>query len=256
MCNKKFLLLTFALLVSVFVLSSTAFALSDKEYKQFMRTPEFAKADKALNAAWQNAKNSLDGNEFETLKKNQRSWVKSGRDNEAKPLLRKMKRVQAYAIVTDNRAKYINDYVQNLTRGNDDDDENFDIPDENTTQNSEESDSNDDDLPSDSDFSDIPDDLPEDVPESPKKSSSENKNSNQKNISSQEDAKTQLEEKLYGLDKIAMNETLDFISEAEINGENCWVFSTSFNFNETGRYAISKSGKIYEFEDDNFSPIQ
>ena len=35
------------------------YKLTDAEYKQMMKNPEFAKADKALNNAWQNAKSGL-----------------------------------------------------------------------------------------------------------------------------------------------------------------------------------------------------
>ena len=89
----------FTLFIVVVSFASSIFALSDKEYKQMMRNSGFARADKALNQAWKNAKNSLSGGDFETLKRGQMSWIKSGRDNKASLLLENMSRVQAYTLV-------------------------------------------------------------------------------------------------------------------------------------------------------------
>ncbi len=106
-------------------------------------------------------------------------------------------------------------------------------------------------------FSDIPDDLPDDSSNTSQQTSkAASKSDSKKNFSSQEDALEFLEGKLSELEKVAMNETLEFVSEVEINNESCWVFSATFNFTETGRYAISKSGKIYELEDEKFTQIK
>ena len=76
------------------------------------------------------------------------------------------------------------------------------------------------------------------------------------NLSSPENASDFLSERLIELDKIMPNEELEYLdSKVELNGEDCWEFSSQFNFNETGRYAISKSGKIYEFIDDDYKLI-
>ena len=86
----------------------SALGLSDNEYRQMMNDSEFRAADSALNRAYRNAKNSLSASDFNALKKNQAQWIKSGRDNEAKRLLRTMSRVEAYTSVTLARAEYIN----------------------------------------------------------------------------------------------------------------------------------------------------
>ena len=86
----------------------SAFGLSDNEYRQMMNDSEFRAADSALNQAYRNAKNALSASDFNALKKNQAQWIKSGRDNEAKRLLRTMSRVEAYTSVTLARAEYIN----------------------------------------------------------------------------------------------------------------------------------------------------
>ena len=104
----------FTLFIVVVSFASSIFALSDKEYKQMMRNSGFARADKALNQAWKNAKNSLSGGDFETLKRGQMSWIKSGRDNKASLLLENMSRVQAYTLVTNSRAEFINAYVRGI----------------------------------------------------------------------------------------------------------------------------------------------
>ena len=56
-------------------LAAPAFALSDAEYKKMMKDPTFAAADKALNAAWKEAKKSLPFYEFDALKRDQKQWV-------------------------------------------------------------------------------------------------------------------------------------------------------------------------------------
>ena len=54
--------------------------MTDAEYTQVMKNPDFAKADKALNNALQNAKKSLNANAFNVLKQQQNKWISNGRD--------------------------------------------------------------------------------------------------------------------------------------------------------------------------------
>lgn len=103
---KKAVIMLMLMMMLLFVPS--AFGLSDNEYGQMMNDSEFRAADSALNRAYRNAKNSLSASDFNALKKNQAQWIKSGRDNEAKRLLRTMSRVEAYTSVTLARAEYIN----------------------------------------------------------------------------------------------------------------------------------------------------
>ena len=63
--------------------ASSAFALSDAEYRKFMKNDVFRTADKALSAAWNQAKQGMSSAQFEKLRADQRVWVKSGRDAEA-----------------------------------------------------------------------------------------------------------------------------------------------------------------------------
>ena len=109
---------------------------------------------------------------------------------------------------------------------------------------------NDVDLPDD-----LPDDLPSDVPpERSRKTSVPARKS--VSLSSPEEAAEFLEEKLIELEKIMPSETLEYLEkQTEQNGETCWEFSTSFNFRETGRYAVSTSGKIYEYGNDKYSLV-
>lgn len=95
-------------LIIMLLFVPSAFGLSDNEYRQMMNDSEFRAADRALNQAYRNAKNSLSASDFNALKRDQAQWIKSGRDNEAKRLLRTMSRVEAYTAVTLARAEYIN----------------------------------------------------------------------------------------------------------------------------------------------------
>ena len=223
----------FTLFIVVISVASSAFALSDKEYKQMMKNSGFAKADKALNQAWKNAKNSLPSGDFETLKRDQMSWIKRGRDNEAKPLLKRMSRVQAYTSVTNSRAEFINAYVKGIV----------------SPVKSEAEETNDD-LPSD-----VPDDLPEFSPSDTEQKTSV-RGSKKMELSSPEDALVPLEETLIELEKIMPSESLEYLdSSVEINDETCWEFSAKCNFRETGRYAISSSGKVYEHDGEKYVPV-
>ena len=221
----------FALVVVaiLFAFVSSALALSDKEYKQMMKNSDFAKADKALNQAYKNAKSSLSGELWKTLKDDQMSWIKKDRDFEANLVIKEMSvsRVQAYATVTAARAEYINEYVNAVSQA--------DLG---------------SDLPNDDSFaSDLPEDFIEDLP-----SNSEQKSKKTaKNFSSADEASTFLSERLINLDKINPNEEIIYLdSEIELNGEECFEFSSEFNFSETGRYAVSKSGKVYEYINEEY----
>ena len=86
--------------------------LSDAEYKQMLKDPEFAKADKALNNAWQNAQKSLSANAFNVLKQDQQKWISSGSTAWTKILADEegeyaYSKTKAYAITAQARANYI-----------------------------------------------------------------------------------------------------------------------------------------------------
>ncbi len=107
----------------------------------------------------------------------------------------------------------------------------------------------------DSDY-DVPDDLPDDdVPvETPEKSSK--KASSKISLSSEDDASEFLQELLTELEKIDFREELEYLGQVEIDGEECFEFSSQFNLSETGRYAVSSGGKIYEHDGENYTPVK
>ena len=75
-------------------------------------------------------------------------------------------------------------------------------------------------------------------------------------LESAEDAAEFLTEKLLELDKITPNEDIEYLdSQTEVKGGKCWEFSSQFNYNETGRYAVSQSGEIYEFVNNKYRSI-
>lgn len=220
--NKIFYVIIFLL-----ILVNSASALSDKEYRQFMKNQNFSEADKALNKAWKNAKDSLSEQDFNALKQSQSRWIKSGRDNEARQLTRKLSRIQAYTLVTNSRADYINNYVKKRAVTIDDD------------------------LPSDSP-ADLPEEMPADLPDLPSEPPVKHETA-KINLADYDKAAEFLTEKLIDSGKIQPNEEITYLdSQVDINGSQCWEFSSSFNFVETGRYAISESGKIYIYEDDKY----
>lgn len=88
------------------------YKMTDAEYKQMMKNPDFAKADNALNNAWKNAKKSLNANAFNVLKENQKKWISNGRDEWAEILADKegeygLSKNEAYTIATQARANYV-----------------------------------------------------------------------------------------------------------------------------------------------------
>ena len=112
---KKILIIATSLLITCFC--SSAFALSDAEYRSMMKNSAFANADKALNAAWAEAKGILYGSDFDNLKKNQQQWIKSGRDAEAKYFMNNngLSKVEAYTAATNARANYIRNRTRELS---------------------------------------------------------------------------------------------------------------------------------------------
>lgn len=93
---------------AVLLLAGAASALTDAEYGEMLKDPDFAAADKALNQAWAEAKKAMPKAAFEVLKKEQGAWVARGRDTEAKEFLQGGRTVpEAYALATEIRAEAI-----------------------------------------------------------------------------------------------------------------------------------------------------
>lgn len=106
-------------LIVVFILciTSQALALSDNEYGRMMRDDNFLEADRNLNSAWAEAKDSMTAADFAKLKKSQTQWIKTGRDKDAQRLMKSqgLSKTEAYAQATNDRAEYIRSLIQDAT---------------------------------------------------------------------------------------------------------------------------------------------
>lgn len=97
-------------LMLVVLFAGSAFALSDAKYREFMKDPAFAKADRRLNTVWKKLKKELPDWAFEILQDEQSQWVSSWRDMWAKEYMdenKKLKPVKAYTRVTNERAEFL-----------------------------------------------------------------------------------------------------------------------------------------------------
>lgn len=99
----------FIALTLLLVLASSAFALSDAEYRRLKRTSsEFRKADNELTEVWKGLKVSLPTKVFMELQKSQREWVHKGRDDAARKYIREgYSRAEAYTMATNDRAELL-----------------------------------------------------------------------------------------------------------------------------------------------------
>ena len=100
---------TCMVVTAVFLFAASALALSDAEYRRMKQdSPAFAKADRELTQAWNEAKRALGKSGFDRLKKEQREWIVSGRDERAEELMDGgMSRSEAYAAATTERVREI-----------------------------------------------------------------------------------------------------------------------------------------------------
>ena len=105
----KRLLAVLALILALYV---PAHALTDEEYIRLKRYPAFAEADRSLASAYNDAKDAMIRSAFEDLRESQREWIDSGRDREARRLIRQdYSRVEAYTEVTRRRTAYIRQQI-------------------------------------------------------------------------------------------------------------------------------------------------
>ena len=105
----KRLLAALTLILALYV---PAYALSDEDYIRFKRSPAFAEADRSLASAYNDAKDAVSHSDFEELRDSQREWIDSGRDREARRLMREdYSRLEAYTEVTRRRAAYIRHFI-------------------------------------------------------------------------------------------------------------------------------------------------
>ena len=102
------------------ILAGSAFGLSDKEYKQMMKSSKaFREADKFMNECYKECKQTLPSSDFKTVQAEQLEWIKSGRDEEAKSFIDDgMKRADAYAKVTEMRAHELHHFCVTYRNAN------------------------------------------------------------------------------------------------------------------------------------------
>ena len=109
---KRFL----AVIALLLLASSACFALSDSEYTRMKKNnADFAHADQRLSQVWKKLKSSLPKQAFSQLQELQRDWLEYGRDEEATKLINESySRVEAYTMVTSDRAASLPDLAQNI----------------------------------------------------------------------------------------------------------------------------------------------
>ncbi len=97
----------FIALTLLLAISTSAFALTDAEYRRLKRTnSDFSRADKELTQVWNGLKESLSSKVFAELQKNQREWIRKGRDDAARKYIREgYSRAEAYTMATNDRAE-------------------------------------------------------------------------------------------------------------------------------------------------------
>ncbi|MBQ3394896.1 MAG: DUF1311 domain-containing protein [Synergistaceae bacterium] len=106
----------FIALVLVLAVSASAFALSDAEYRRLKRTSsDFRRADNELTQVWKELKESLSSKVFAELQKNQREWIRKGRDDAARKYIREgYSRAEAYTMATNDRAELLPGLAEEL----------------------------------------------------------------------------------------------------------------------------------------------
>ena len=110
------------ILTVLILFTSSAFALSDAEYLKMKRnSPEFARADRKLTNTWNKLKKSLPDFVFAELQKDQREWIRKGRDNDAKEYIKDgNSRTEAYTLATYFRANQLPDIAKRIEESFDD----------------------------------------------------------------------------------------------------------------------------------------
>lgn len=106
----------FLALTLLIVLSSSAFALSDAEYRRLKRTnSDFRQADNELSEVWNSLRGKLSSKAFAELQKLQREWIRKGRDDAARKYIREgYSRAEAYAMATNERTEALPKIVESL----------------------------------------------------------------------------------------------------------------------------------------------
>ena len=110
----------FSALMLLLLISAPAFALSDAEYLKMKRNSQsFARADRKLTNVWNKLKKSLPDYAFQELQKNQREWIKKGRDDAAKNYIKEgYSRTEAYTLATNDRANNLPELAEDYKNDN------------------------------------------------------------------------------------------------------------------------------------------
>ena len=83
----------FAVVMLLLTMAGAAFALSDAEYTTLKKSnADFARADKRLTQVWKKLKADSSKAVFAELQEYQREWIASGRDDEARELMKEVVR--------------------------------------------------------------------------------------------------------------------------------------------------------------------
>ena len=107
-----------SVLALIVLMAAPALALSDAEYLKMKKNQSFARADRKLTNTWNRLKKTLPEFVFQELQKNQRAWIKNGRDNDAKQYIKEgYSRVEAYTMATNDRANNLPDIAEELMQG-------------------------------------------------------------------------------------------------------------------------------------------
>ena len=96
------------------VFTSSASALSNKEYHEMMKNSNFAEADNYLNKIWAELKENMPRKDFSVLEKDRDKWLRKERDNAAKALMKKegYSKIEAYTLATKMRSDYLEKIMQ------------------------------------------------------------------------------------------------------------------------------------------------
>lgn len=107
--KRIFVCMAVALMVALGPMGTTgSYALSDAEYKELLKDPKFKAADKELSATWKEVYGSLSEDKKQQLLKEQREWLKSGRDEAAKAYMAQgHNKAIAYQIAVYDRVEKI-----------------------------------------------------------------------------------------------------------------------------------------------------
>ena len=110
----------------LFMLASSAFALSDSEYKEMMKDSDFAGAEKKLARIWDEAKAKLSPEHFAWLQEEQKEWLTNSRDHYAGIAMSgRTPPAKAYADATEQRINDIQGAIWAAEITPDDADENI-----------------------------------------------------------------------------------------------------------------------------------